>query len=159
MAASPTLTRQPAVAGTFYPGVRNQLASAVDGYLRDAESSRAAQGPAPKAVVAPHAGYLYSGAVAASAYTTLRDSRDLVRRVVLLGPSHRIALRGLAASSASAFRTPLGEVPLDREAIERARRALPFLRDLRYDLFGYSAGAVGSRVESPASSQRPTRQT
>ncbi len=119
MAASISLTRPPAVAGTFYPGAHSQLAQVVDGYLRDA-ASRQEAGEVPKAIVAPHAGYVYSGAVAASAYTTLRSARDRVRRVVLLGPCHRVAVRGLATTSATAFETPLGPVRIDREGVERA---------------------------------------
>ena len=111
------LTRQPAVAGTFYPGVRDQLEQVVRGYLDAAETP--ARHP-PKAIVAPHAGYVYSGAVAASAYKTLEAVRDIVTRVVLLGPSHRVALRGLGASGADSFLTPMGAVPVDREAVQLA---------------------------------------
>ena len=128
MAASTSLTRRPAVAGSFYPGARNQLAQAVDGYLRDAlerAGADSSQAP-PKAIVAPHAGYLYSGPVAASAYATLQvpgdQARDPISRVVLLGPSHRVALRGLATTRAEAFETPLGPVPIDHSACERALR-------------------------------------
>jgi AmmeMemoRadiSam system protein B len=74
----------------------------------------------PKALIAPHAGYIYSGPVAASAYVRLLPFRESIRRVVLLGPSHRYPLRGLAACSASAFETPLGAVPLDIHEIRRA---------------------------------------
>lgn len=118
------ITRQPAVAGTFYPGVRSQLEAAVDGFLRDAGERDAGKpvGAAPKAIIAPHAGYVYSGAVAASAYVTLRDARDDVQRVVLLGPSHRVPLRGLATTSAAAFETPIGVIPIDRDARDEALR-------------------------------------
>ena len=75
--------------------------------------------PPPYALIAPHAGYVYSGPIAASAYARLRSARDEIARVVLLGPSHRVAFDGLAASSAEAFETPLGNVPLDRAAIDR----------------------------------------
>lgn len=124
MAAS--VTRQPAVAGTFYPGAPGQLAQVVDGYLRDAEASALGSVPisvpisVPKALVAPHAGYVYSGPVAASAYATLREARDLIHRVVLLGPSHRVALRGLAVPRSDAFLTPLGSIPIDRASCARA---------------------------------------
>ncbi len=123
------ITRQPAVAGTFYPGVRSQLEAAVDGFLRDAGERDAGKrdagksvGAAPKAIIAPHAGYVYSGAVAASAYVTLRDARDDVQHVVLLGPSHRVPLRGLATTSAAAFETPIGVIPIDRDARDEALR-------------------------------------
>ena len=70
-----------------------------------------------KAIIAPHAGYVYSGPIAASAYAHLADGKETVRRVFLLGPAHRVALHGFAASSAQAFATPLGEVPVDQEAL------------------------------------------
>jgi len=73
---------------------------------------------APKALIVPHAGYVYSGAIAASGYARLAGQRRAIRRVVLLGPSHRIPLRGLAASGADSFATPLGAVPVDRDAID-----------------------------------------
>lgn len=104
--------RMPAVAGMFYPDDPRELRAMVEGLLRQAPA-----GPAPKAVIAPHAGYIYSGPVAATAYARLSAVRDAIKRVVLLGPSHRIRFRGLAASSATSFRTPLGDIELDAEAI------------------------------------------
>ena len=82
------------------------------------------EGPAPKALIAPHAGYIYSGPVAASAYARLAAARETIERVVLLGPAHRVPFRGIAASSATAFATPMGSVPVDVEAV-RSIRALP----------------------------------
>ena len=114
------LTRQPAVAGSFYPGVRNRLERDLAQYLEEARLRAPRLHVPPKALVAPHAGYLYSGPVAASAYVLLDPLRDRIRRVVLLGPSHRVALRGLATTSAAAFETPLGEVQIDRAACEIA---------------------------------------
>lgn len=112
--------RQPAVAGRFYPGDAAELERAVAAYLE------AAAPPArelhPKAVIAPHAGYVYSGPVAGSAYRCLAALRGRVSRVVLLGPSHRVALRGLAVPGTRAFATPLGEVTLALDAIERLLR-------------------------------------
>lgn len=108
--------RQPAVAGLFYPSDPEELRSQVDRYLGEAES---VDMPPPKALIAPHAGYVYSGPVAATAYARLRKLRDTIERVVLLGPSHRVGFFGLAASSAEFFRTPLGDVPVDREAVKR----------------------------------------
>src|SRR5690606_25247712 len=78
----------------------------------------------PEALVVPHAGYVYSGPVAATAYARLRPGRDRIRRVVLLGPSHRVPLRGLGLSSADAWSTPLGDVELDHDH-DRALLALP----------------------------------
>ena len=110
-------TRKPAVAGMFYPGAPDELRA----MLRDLLGAAAAAGAAPKALIVPHAGYVYSGPVAATAYVQLRAARDEIRRIVLLGPSHRVPLRGLALSSADIFATPLGDIPLDREAAEAVR--------------------------------------
>ena len=108
--------RQPAVAGAFYPGTARELDAAVKHHL--AKAARDA-GPVPKAIIAPHAGYVYSGPVAATAYARIQPARGRIKRVVLLGPCHRVAVRGLAASSADAFATPLGNIPVDREALDR----------------------------------------
>jgi AmmeMemoRadiSam system protein B len=116
-------TRAPAVAGLFYPDDANELRGQVRAFLRDIP----ADGPRPKAIIAPHAGYIYSGPVAARAYARLRPWADSIRRVVLLGPSHRVALRGLAVPSVDTFTTPLGTVPLDRAAIDNLRD-LPYVR-------------------------------
>ncbi len=109
--------RQPAVAGSFYPDDPEELDRAVQLCL-DAAATEASE-PAPKAVIAPHAGYGYSGPVAGSVYARVARAAKTIKRVVLLGPAHRVPLEGLAASSAESFLTPLGAVPLDREAIER----------------------------------------
>ncbi len=109
--------RRPAVAGTFYPGSAEELEAVVRACLAGADTP---DGPAPKALIAPHAGYLYSGPVAASAYARLAALRSRVTRVVLLGPAHRVPCRALAAPGCDAFATPLGPVALDREALERA---------------------------------------
>jgi AmmeMemoRadiSam system protein B len=110
-------TRASAVAGFFYPEDSAELESAVAAYLA-AVPAAANTAKIPKALIVPHAGFVYSGPVAASAYARIAGQREVIRRVVLLGPSHRVALRGLAASSADSFTTPLGDVPLDREAID-----------------------------------------
>jgi AmmeMemoRadiSam system protein B len=113
--------RSPAVAGTFYPGTRRELEGAVRSYLGQ---TRPEEGDAPKALIAPHAGYAYSGPIAASAYALLAPVRERIERVVLLGPAHRVFVRGLAAPDPAAFATPLGEIPIDRAALERLA-ALP----------------------------------
>ncbi|KAF0101025.1 MAG: hypothetical protein FD187_221 [bacterium] len=106
--------RSPAVAGLFYPAQPEALRHA----LREAfVQARAGEAWRPKALIAPHAGYIYSGPVAASAYALLAPLRDVVRRVVLLGPVHRVWVDGLALPGVESFATPLGEVPLDAEAI------------------------------------------
>jgi AmmeMemoRadiSam system protein B/AmmeMemoRadiSam system protein A len=109
--------RPAAVAGTFYPERAAALKEAVRALLIEA-GEPAADAPAPKAVIAPHAGYVYSGAVAARAYARLRPLRGAVRRVVLIGPCHRLAVRGLAVPSAKAFACPAGTLPIDTAAIE-----------------------------------------
>ncbi len=106
--------REAAVAGQFYPGSAGELSTTVEQYLDEA---RAETGPQPKALIVPHAGYVYSGPVAASAYARLKPYREQISRVILLGPCHRVSVRGLALSGADLFRTPLGNVPLDKEAI------------------------------------------
>ncbi len=106
--------RDPAVAGTFYPADAAELAEEVDRHLADgrARAARAAAS-APKALIVPHAGYLYSGPIAGTAYAALGDAAAQIRRVVLIGPAHRVRVAGLAASTASAFLTPLGAVPVE----------------------------------------------
>lgn len=112
--------RAPAVAGMFYPADPAELAAEVDRLLAAADRTHH-DAIAPKALIVPHAGYVYSGAVAASAYSRLRRARERIRYVVLLGPVHRVAVRGLALPGADVFDTPLGPVPLDRERVARAR--------------------------------------
>ena len=117
----PTI-RQPAVANQFYPGDPAELGRMLDALLPEpppSASSRPGTTP-PKALIVPHAGYIYSGPIAATAYATLAPVRDRIHRVVLLGPSHRLPFMGLAATSADVFATPLGPVPIDRAAVERA---------------------------------------
>lgn len=105
--------RPPAVAGTFYPDDPEDLAAEVDAHLAAAPGG---PGEPVRALVAPHAGYVYSGPVAGSAFSTLRRDPARFARVLLLGPSHYVPFGGLALSSAEAFRTPLGDVPLDAGA-------------------------------------------
>jgi AmmeMemoRadiSam system protein B len=111
--------RPPAVAGTFYPADADELSRVVDDELARAAARRSpdpgdeSRLRRPKALIAPHAGYAYSGPVAATAYHRLVDLSPPVRRVVLIGPAHRAALVGLAAPTANAFATPLGPIPID----------------------------------------------
>lgn len=107
--------RKPAVAGMFYQSDPAELARSIDAMLAKAN----ADGPAPKALIAPHAGHIYSGPIAASVYARLKPVRDKIKRVVLLGPSHRVGFRGIAASSAETYRTPLGDIPVDQETVRR----------------------------------------
>jgi MEMO1 family protein len=112
--------RAPAVAGMFYPSDPVELASLVDREL--AAAPPPGDAPPPKAVVAPHAGYIYSGPIAASAYRRLIPRRGMVRRVVVLGPAHRVALDGLAVPQADGFATPLGPIAVDHELRRTALR-------------------------------------
>lgn len=109
-------TRPAAVAGFFYPGERAMLERTVGKLLEEAAEATPSSRALPKAVIAPHAGYRYSGPIAARAFDLLHDCAGRIERVILLGPSHRVAFRGLALPAADHFATPLGEVPLDLEA-------------------------------------------
>ena len=109
-----TMTRPPAVAGAFYPGNPATLAATVDHLLAETPVTASEQ---PKALIVPHAGYIYSGSTAAMAYATLAPWRSTIRRVILLGPTHRVAVDGIALPKTTAFATPLGSIPLDTTAI------------------------------------------
>jgi len=104
--------REPAVAGRFYPAEPSKLRRQVEEFLHGATPY---EGGVPKAVIAPHAGYPYSGPIAGSAFATLARGRETIRRVILLGPAHFVPFFGLAGSAARAFRTPLGEVLVDHD--------------------------------------------
>jgi len=108
-------TRPAAVAGMFYPGAGDELARTVDEALAGADRAPAAA--VPKAVIVPHAGYVYSGDVAARAYARVAPARGRITRVVILGPAHRVAVRGLALPGAEAFATPLGTLRVDAQAV------------------------------------------
>jgi AmmeMemoRadiSam system protein B len=132
--------RRAAVAGTFYPADPAELAAVVDRALPPCPGGE----PVPKALIAPHAGYQYSGAVAGSAYARLAPLRDVARRVVLVGPAHRVPIDGLALSGADAFATPLGLVEVDDEA----RRTLHAARHLSVDDAAH-AGEHSLEVQLP----------
>jgi AmmeMemoRadiSam system protein B len=108
-----TYTREPAVAGAFYPADTKTLKHQLDHLLTETDT---AADSCPRAIIAPHAGYIYSGPVAAQAYHTLLKFKDQIKRVVLLGPSHRVAINGLALTGADFFSTPLGLIPIDKAA-------------------------------------------
>ncbi len=116
-------TRPAAVAGSFYPGNRRMLADNIKVLLKQAAANarfstdiHTGRAP-PKAIVVPHAGYIYSGQTAATAYNSLIRWRAVIKRVILLGPVHRVPVKGLALPDVDAFTTPLGEVKLDQAAI------------------------------------------
>ncbi len=117
VATDPTpipVVREPAAAGRFYSANAGELAANIAALLDGAPRQDSA---APKALIVPHAGYLYSGEVAAAAYAVLESHRRRYRKIVLLGPAHRAWFEGLAVSSADLFRTPLGDVPVDRAGL------------------------------------------
>ena len=120
--------RRPAVAGTFYPAEPAALQAAVDRLLADVAGPPGTAGDAPKALIVPHAGYIYSGPIAAAAYARLRPVAAAIRRVILLGPVHRVAIHGLALPGARTFATPLGIVAIDKEAAALAHR-LPHIQE------------------------------
>jgi AmmeMemoRadiSam system protein B len=123
MTHSTSTLRPAAVAGTFYPGTAGVLTRDLRRLLSDALPGQGShEQRRPKAIIVPHAGYVYSGAIAATVYAPLHALRASIRRVVLLGPTHRVAVAGLAVPSVSAFATPLGEVPLDSEAMRSIAR-------------------------------------
>ena len=119
--------RDPAVAGSFYPSDPQELRADVRRHLAAAAEARSpllepspvgGARPYPKAIIAPHAGYQYSGQVAAAAYVYLRPAREQIRRVAILGPAHRVPVRGLALPQVDAFATPLGMIQVDRAACD-----------------------------------------
>lgn len=112
-------TRKAAVAGYFYEADKARLQQHVNQLLAGADSAMAEP---PNALIVPHAGYIYSGSTAAHAYRCLRSDPDRIRRVLLIGPAHRVYLRGMAIPSVDRFATPLGEIPLDRPALDLIER-------------------------------------
>lgn len=109
-----TQIRPAAVAGSFYPGNMQNLKELVDGLLADASTDETC----PNAIIAPHAGYVYSGPIAASVYARLLNREKPIEKVVIIGPSHRVAFKGIAASSSDFFRTPLGDIEVDTDEIQ-----------------------------------------
>lgn len=116
-------TRAPQVAGTFYPADAATLANIVGACLEKAPDSPV---PAPKIVIAPHAGYVFSGPVAGTAFRPLAARRGQIRRVVLIGPAHRVPFRGLVTTSADAWETPFGSVPIDWPSLRTLLRLPDF---------------------------------
>jgi hypothetical protein len=122
MPLSHSAVRPAAVAGAFYPGNAIQLARDVDALLAQVHPLAGR----PKALIAPHAGYVYSGPIAASAYAVVAAMRPKPTKVVLLGPSHHVGFKGLALPGVEALATPLGLVPVDQGLVELVRR-FPFV--------------------------------
>ena len=108
--------RPPAVASFFYPSDANTLDQMVDDFIQSYDDIPAS--PAPKAVIVPHAGYMYSGSAAVQALKRFTSDKASISRIILMGPCHRVAIRGLVAPRADAFATPLGTIEIDRKAID-----------------------------------------
>lgn len=108
-------SRPAAVADMFYPGDPAVLRGDIRSYINEVKPGTVT----PKAIISPHAGYMYSGPTAAFAYAQLKQAKSTINRVVLLGPCHRVPLEGLAVPSVDFFETPLGNIPLDRASIEQ----------------------------------------
>jgi MEMO1 family protein len=121
-----SLVRPPAVAGSFYPDSRADLGALVDRLLMGAHPH--AEPQAPKAIVVPHAGYVYSGPIAASAFKLFEPISDRIRRIILVGPAHRVYIDGLASPGAEALATPLGKVPVDNDVLDRVPEVVPDAR-------------------------------
>lgn len=130
-----TKVRPTAVAGAFYPGDSGALAATLDRLLAAVPPSAAR---VPQALVVPHAGYQYSGPIAASAYALLRDAAPHLRRVVLLGPSHRVPLRGLALPDAEGLATPLGILPVDTDGATTAAQLPQVISSARPHAYEHS---------------------
>lgn len=108
-------SRPAVVAGSFYPGLADNLSRTVSGLLASARSS---ERPSLSGIIVPHAGYVYSGSVAARAFARLPVVKNRFHRCVIVGPSHFVPFKGMAAPSYAAFATPLGEMPVDTDAVE-----------------------------------------
>lgn len=107
--------RKPAVAGAFYPADPIELQSLIEELIDRADTTLRA----PKALIVPHAGYIYSGPIAASGYALIKQSKVDISNVILLGPSHRVGFKGLAVSDAEQYESPLGRIPINLSSIEK----------------------------------------
>jgi len=121
--------RPTAVAGMFYPSDPDELERMVNRYLVESKLDRSLNSKQIKAIIVPHAGYIYSGPVAASAYCYLQNLKSDIKNVILIGPSHRVPLLGMATSSATYFNTPLGNVEINREITDQLNQ-LPYVSEL-----------------------------
>jgi len=111
-----TVIRPAAIAGTFYPADANELRTTIANLMASA-ATHAPRESAPKAIIVPHAGLVFSGAIAADGFATLLPATRTIKRLVIIGPAHRMAFQGIAVADATAFATPLGNVAVDEAAI------------------------------------------
>ncbi|WP_404426095.1 AmmeMemoRadiSam system protein B [Thalassospira australica] len=115
------LIRPPAIAGTFYPAAPDMLRSEIDGLIHAAvESQTENDTPIPKAIIVPHAGLMFSGAIAGLGFATVRALKGTVKRIVIIGPAHRMAFQGIAIARADGFATPIGDVRCDLAGLQAA---------------------------------------
>jgi len=117
LSAVPKQIRTAALAGSFYPADADQLRHTLADLLNEVETPSGS----PKALIAPHAGYIYSGSTAAKAYANLNSIKNNIKRVVILGPAHRVYVKGMALPNASAFATPLGNIDIDSEGLKKIK--------------------------------------
>ena len=115
--------REAAVAGIFYPADVYQLKNDINGYLQHITDNNSGK---PKILITPHAGYKYSAQVAASAFAKLRPFKDKIKKVFLLGPSHRVYVNGVALPKEKSFKTPLGIIKVDSDIVEQISKTKPF---------------------------------
>ena len=114
----------PVVAGAFYPSPPQVLQEMLQKFLAQAQQHNNL--PVPKAIIAPHAGYIYSGPIAASAYACLQNAKDKIKNVIILAPAHRYPVLGVAATAADSYATPLGKIKINQATISAALE-LPFV--------------------------------
>ena len=114
--------RPAAVSGMFYPGDPDELSDQITGFIYEKSNETIR---VPKAIIVPHAGIVYSGSIAASAYRSLLQYRHVIRKVILLGPTHRVYLNGLALPTVDQFQTPLGDINLDTKTIQQLVKDFP----------------------------------
>jgi len=119
--------REAAVSGQFYPASANELVSTINHYLADAREYKLTK--RPRAIIVPHAGYIYSGPVAATAFKQIAPYASQIKRVLLLGPTHHVSFDGIATTSADSYHTPLGDISLDQKAIHQLEK-LPQVKTL-----------------------------
>lgn len=111
-------TKQPSVAGLFYPSDPKEIIDMIKTFLKEQKSNKSY--PNPKALIVPHAGYIYSGSIAASAYNLITDMKDIIKNVVMLGPAHRVPFYGIATTHANFFATPIDKIEVNQKAIEES---------------------------------------
>ena len=142
------VVRPSAVAGQFYPGDADRLRKQVSDLLANVAMPIK---NIPKALIVPHAGYVYSGATAAAAFATLRNGAQTITRVVLIGPAHYVHVRGIAAPTVDAFETPLGRVPVDTSALDAIAGLPSVIQDTMPPMLPSTLSKLSCRFCKPSS--------